>query len=258
MYQCQTSNCGNNCNSKKGASEGGNPIGTSLEDLPKGGERPTCRTSKEMLLSPIQQLNRWPQPEVAGFCKRGAMKRRAFSFLVAVLLVAMCLPHASALEMNSVVLGEMHLQAPDSPAEKKYLGISATGTFSLPQIQAELVIVEIFSMYCPICQAEAENVNKVHQLIENNPALKARVRLIGIGIGNTPFEVSVFKEKYSIKFPLFPDDSFRIQKASPERIRTPTFLAVERKDGENIAVSNVHIGRIENLDAFIQEMTGQK
>jgi peroxiredoxin len=202
-----------------------------------------------------QQL---PELEAPGSCGRDAMKRRAFSALVAVSLAAMCLSHASALEMNSVVLGEMQLQAPDSAADKKYLGISGTSTFNLPQINAELVIVEIFSMYCPICQAEAENVNKVHQLIEGNPDLKARVRFIGIGIGNTPFEVGVFKEKYNVKFPLFPDDSFRIQKASSERIRTPTFLAVERKGGENIAVRNVHIGRIEDLDAFIREMAGQK
>jgi peroxiredoxin len=113
-------------------------------------------------------------------------------------------------------------------------------------------------MYSPICQAEAPNVNKVHDLIESNPDLKSRVRLIGIGIGNTPFEVGVFKKKYDIKFPLFPDDSFRIQKASRQRFRTPTFLTVQKKGSENIAVSNIHIGGIDDVNAFLKEMIGRK
>lgn len=176
----------------------------------------------------------------------------------AALLVVMTLCHAAAFAVDPDVLGEIQLQVPDSSMEKKYLGISGTGTFSLPQIQADLIIVEIFSMYCPICQREAENVNKVHQLIEGDPELKRRVKVIGIGTGNTPYEVEIFRKKYDIKFPMFPDDSFRVQKAASQPVRTPTFLAVERKEGRRILVKEIHIGAIQDVDQFLKDMTGQK
>lgn len=186
------------------------------------------------------------------------MNRTGFSAFAALLLAALSVCHAAAFSVDSKVLGEMQLQVPDSSVEKKYLGISGTGTFCLPQIQADLIIVEIFSMYCPICQAEAENVNKMHQIIEGDSGLKGKVKLIGIGTGNTPFEVDVFRKKYDIKFPLFPDDSFRIQKAASKPVRTPTFFAVERRDGQTISVRDVHVGAIPDVDKFLQEMTRKK
>lgn len=39
------------------------------------------------------------------------------------------------------------LAVPDDAAHKKYLGLSGSGTFDIPDIKAKIVIVEIFSMY---------------------------------------------------------------------------------------------------------------
>jgi thiol-disulfide isomerase/thioredoxin len=72
-------------------------------------------------------------------------------------------------------------------ADKNCLGLGFVGfgSFKIPEIKANLVIVEIFSMYCPYCQREAPNVNQLYAKIEQNPALKGKIKIIGIGVDTT-------------------------------------------------------------------------
>ena len=63
------------------------------------------------------------------------------------------------------------LDVPEDEAHQNYLGIRSGKSFGLKQIDADVVIVEIFSMYCPHCQREAPTLNKLYQSIEADPAL---------------------------------------------------------------------------------------
>jgi hypothetical protein len=44
-------------------------------------------------------------------------------------------------------LPEISLPAPQDIELRQYLGIGGKGTFSIPEIKAEVVLIEIFSMY---------------------------------------------------------------------------------------------------------------
>jgi hypothetical protein len=45
------------------------------------------------------------------------------------------------------VMPSITLQAPEDPAQRRYLGLEKEGLFEIPQIKADIVIIEIFSMY---------------------------------------------------------------------------------------------------------------
>ncbi len=159
------------------------------------------------------------------------------------------------LKLKPGALEKFKLSASVSPEEQKYLGISGKGPFMLSQIKAEIVIVEFFSMYCPYCQAEAPIVNRLFELISKSPDLENKVKMVGIGIGNTPFEVGVFRKKYKVQFPLIPDEDYTSDKMASKRFRTPTFITFGRAKRSTIKVIDIHPGKLGNPEQFLERVT---
>ncbi|MEW6375192.1 MAG: redoxin domain-containing protein [Thermodesulfobacteriota bacterium] len=174
------------------------------------------------------------------------MKKIWMTLTLAVITLLMLTPGSPILAANKPlekggVLPEINLPIPKGPAEKSYLGLSGEGFFKIPQIKAKIVLVEIFSMYCPYCQKDAPGINELYNTIENNPDLKNKIKLIGIGAGNSPFEVEVFKKTYSIPFPLFGDKDFTIHKMIGE-VRTPFFIVVKMNEDGTHQIVHSQLG----------------
>ena len=147
-------------------------------------------------------------------------------------------------------LPEITLSVPEEPEHQKYLGLTNNGQFTIPQIKAKVVLIEFFSMYCPYCQDAAPRVNTFYSKIESNNDLKNNIRLIGIGVGNSPYEVNVFKNKYNIGFPLFPDADFAIHKLVGE-VRTPYFMGVKILEDGTPTIFYSKLGGFEDVDKFL-------
>ena len=160
--------------------------------------------------------------------------------------------------VNLAVLSQLRLEGPESPEAKSYLGIRGKEAFTLPTIAAKTLIVQVFSMYCPYCQADAPEVNKLYRRIQENPRLKNNVKIIGIGTGNTPFEVNLFKEKFKVPFPVFPDEKYSVQKACSKQIRTPLFIVV-KPDAAKKGLTEVFVqlGKIGAAETFLKKITHQ-
>ena len=148
-------------------------------------------------------------------------------------------------------LPAINLPIPKSPEERGYLRLSGAGTFKIPQIKAKVVFIEIFSMYCPYCQADAPKINELYQLIENNADLKNKIKMIGIGAGNTPFEVEVYKKTYKVPFPLFPDKDFVVHKACGEP-RTPYFIIVKINEDGTHQIVHTQLGNYPGAEPFLE------
>ncbi|MCP4683078.1 MAG: TlpA family protein disulfide reductase [Desulfobacterales bacterium] len=151
------------------------------------------------------------------------------------------------------VLPEILLSVPEDIAHREYLGLKMTGTFTIPQIKASVVVIEIFSMYCPHCQRETPVINKFYSKIESDDQLRGNVKIIGIGVGNSEFEVDFFRKKYAIPFPLFSDGDFSIHKKIGE-VRTPYFIGVQLGDDGKHRVFYSQLGGPKDSTRFLENL----
>lgn len=152
------------------------------------------------------------------------------------------------------------IEIPADAGHRAYLGLEKAEpsnqgkeTVNATAIQGRLLIIEIFSMYCPHCQREAPAVNRLYQAIEASPKLRGQVKMIGIGVGNSDFEVGHFRKHYQIPFPLFPDEDFIIHKELGE-VRTPFFIIVGLDPQNRGKVLWTGAGKMEPQEAFMARL----
>jgi len=186
-------------------------------------------------------------------------KMKGVPISVATIAIFLALLHYSLAFGSNVppvkgdVLPDMKITVPQNATDRSYLGLERSGFFKIPQIKAKVVIIEIFSMYCPHCQREAPEINRLYSIIEGNQDLKDKIKLIGIGAGNSSFEVEVFKKKYNVPFPLFPDEDFSIHKCIGE-VRTPYFLGVKINNDGTHRIFYSQLGKFKGAEPFLDLM----
>ena len=80
------------------------------------------------------------------------MNLKLIAFLVTAAMVAIFI-HSGFTQVTASppaeggVLPPIELGIPQNPAHRQYLGLSGDKTFTIPEIDAEVVLIEIFSMY---------------------------------------------------------------------------------------------------------------
>lgn len=158
-------------------------------------------------------------------------------------------PAAGALKVGEA-FPDVPLAGDLTEEQKGYLGLSGAGPWKLSDIKAGHVIIEVFSMYCPYCQAEAPAVNAVYETLRASGHADA-VKMIGIGAGNSAFEVDFFRTKYGVAMPLFEDAELSLHEllGNPG---TPHFYVV-RLGKQGGATVYSRTGRMESEKAFLAQ-----
>jgi len=137
------------------------------------------------------------------------------------------------------------LLPPLTQDEAKYLGINKTKPFYLTQIPAPFTLIEILSPFCPYCQKQAPDINRIYQYLQDDRKLTQQIKMLGIVTIGDQKAVDAFKATFGVKFPLIPDPKMEIFKA----FQSPPipFLLLINKNGEIVLT---HQGYLKNVDEF--------
>lgn len=177
---------------------------------------------------------------------------RGTASVILLLLGLLALPgSARALIGQDQEFPDLNLPSPTKAEEAAYLGVKQGQSFGLGDIDADFLLLEVMSALCPHCQADADDMNEVFASIQRQ-GLGDELKVLGVGVNNTEFELELFKSKYGVLFPLVPDQNMTtIEKAGV--MGTPTYFLLDLRDGSQAPkVLHVHEGRADDADSFLR------
>lgn len=158
-------------------------------------------------------------------------------------------------EAEGEILPDIVLTVPENPKYQEYLGLKgkAGTSFSIQDIQADMLLIELFDMYCLYCQQEAPEINELYEKMQGLPKKGPVVKIIGLGAANSQFEVEHFRDTYEIAFPLFPDKDMSHYKALSGK-GTPGFIGCRLQAGERPIIVLRKSGGFSDSSEFLQEL----
>lgn len=185
------------------------------------------------------------------------MPRLAPLFLSLIVVCCLQLPAhgADSSPAAQEILPQISLTVPENAEYRSYLGLKqAPGeTFTLNDIDADLLLIELFSMYCPFCQEEADNVNSLFEVMYEFSKPDYSVKMIGIGSNNSAFEVDHYRNTYGVRFPLFPDQDMSMYNALGGK-GTPGFIACRKEQDNSCTVIHRQSGGFYHAEEFFKEL----
>jgi len=94
----------------------------------------------------------------------------------------------------------------DKAADRAYLGLKhQEPSFALEDVAAGFLFVELYNELCYGCLKEVASYNHLYKDIEADPALRGRLKMLGLGVGSLNREVKRFRREKQVLFPLFAD-----------------------------------------------------
>jgi len=166
--------------------------------------------------------------------------------LLVFLLFVLSTFAAAAEERPLIAFGDafpelvLALSGPDH--DRSYLGLDDNTTFTLDQVKADLLLVELLNVHCVHCQMQTPSYNELFKLIEMRPETRGRIKMVGIAVGNLPQEVEAFRRAYQVPFPVIADSRFVAHRALGSSA-TPFSIYVRQNDsGQPGVVAKTHLG----------------
>jgi peroxiredoxin len=135
-----------------------------------------------------------------------------------------------------------------------YLGLApGSRYFSLSDIAGDYVLVEVYNEMCTLCLAELPNINRLLGLVIEDPHLKGRIKLLGLGAGSTKRSVAKFRKKKGYDLLLFSDEKWKIFGLLGKPMLPVLYLL--KKDGrKGLRIMWRHAGGIGNPEDFLAHL----
>ncbi|WP_029898570.1 TlpA family protein disulfide reductase [Desulfohalovibrio reitneri] len=172
---------------------------------------------------------------------------RKIAILCTALTLALCLLSGTALALPSEgeAPPDVTLHAPENPAE---LGLRPdVEKFSLGEVDAPYLLVVLFNSFCPHCQAEAPDLQRLYEMSRDHDP---RLEMVAVGLGNTRYEVDLFTKKYGLTMPAVVDPQYEAHTAYG-RPGTPSYMFLDLR-GDEPEVLLFQEGRFSGPEAFLK------
>jgi hypothetical protein len=137
--------------------------------------------------------------------------------------------------------------------DRSYLGIGRKKTFSVKDMQGSIFIFEIFSTYCMTCPRNVPVINTVYSMVNSDPKLKQKVKVLSVAIGNTTNEAENYKQEHKVLYPVLTDFTFIFHKVLGNP-RVPFTIIVKREARGKDTVVYTYLGVIESADSLLKEV----
>jgi peroxiredoxin len=135
--------------------------------------------------------------------------KTALKALAGCLTIFLAIGSLSVAASSQQKIAAFKFSAPLSAADQKYLGLEKPGAFTLQDIQAPYVLIEIMRTTCPHCVAQASGLNQLYQLVANSD-LKDRLKIISVGAGDNEADLKRFRTAHKVPFALVADPECKI------------------------------------------------
>lgn len=171
-----------------------------------------------------------------------------YTGVLAGLVLLLSLPAQAQVKAGDSV-GNLEFPAPLSGEDAKYLGVAPDKPFRLSDLNAPYLLLEAFATSCSHCFHQAPGLNKLFDLIQQDPKLAAKVRILGVGGGDNRFAIMMWKRQLQVPFPLLPDLDLKVINKL-NILGTPTTILLDRQGKVLLA----HAGVFEDVHGFFKEI----
>lgn len=135
-----------------------------------------------------------------------------------------------------------------SEADRQYLGLEKPGAFTLQDIKAPYVLIEIMRTTCPHCVAQAPALNQLYRLVANSN-LKDRLKIISVGASDNEPDLKRFRAAHKVPFVLVADPDCKISSAFNIQ-GTPTTVLVDKSGKVLLA----EVGAFDHADQMLKQI----
>jgi peroxiredoxin len=188
------------------------------------------------------------------FLRGNSMLQRKLLLLITLLIVPLSAAAVGQIDMGQS-FPEIPLPQPESPTQRAYLGLRAADSFTLSQVRAKVVLVEMLNVLCPHCRKQTLFYNKLYDMIEEDPDTRGQILMLGVAVGNSDEQIQDFVDIYAVDFPVVSDRDFLLHTAiggGP----TPFTIYLRSDPGQLPVVAGTHLGedkQMKDLFDYLKE-----
>jgi peroxiredoxin len=184
------------------------------------------------------------------------LNRRILAVLLAFFcFFVICLDETNAdgtSQIKGTALPKVFFKDVASGEALKYLDLRRQKNFSLNDIPGSVLVIELFSTYCTTCPKNVPIMNDVFTAVEKDPRLRGKVKVFGIGIGNTRKEVEDYRKAHGMIFPVLTDYDFAVHDALGNP-RVPCTMFV-KKSAKGKKIVDIHQGVLDSAEAVLKKV----